>query len=183
MNIWFEFLLVFIVLVFFIKMAYVVSTALVLKTTRGALFVTTPAARIETCLKYVDINSDASVVDLGCGHGGVLRKISKKCDVNALVGYEINPFACVLAKLFCFRDKKIHIKRRNFFQERLSDFDIIFCYLFPDVMEALTEKLRTEAKPGAVLVSFNFCLKGVNADSVLKPEQTRHNEPIFVYYF
>ncbi len=182
MNICFVAILGIITVLFLLKMLYVFCTAWVIRITRGALFVTTPNIRIETFLQYIPVDHGSSVVDLGCGDGRVLRKIRKHFNVKAL-GYEINPFAYMLAKIFCCRDKKIRIKRRDFLDKSLAEFDIIFCYLFPDVMEELTIKLQNEAGPDTVFISCNFPLKGQMADQVLVPEKTRHNEPIFIYYF
>jgi hypothetical protein len=95
------------------------------------------------------------LIDLGCGDGRVLRMVHKKFGIRA-IGYELNPLAFFKATLLCLRYKKIQVQFTNFFKKDLSRADIVFCYLFPDVMQRVSLKLRTELKKGAYIISFNF---------------------------
>jgi hypothetical protein len=75
------------------------------------------------------------------------------------------------------------VVRKNFWYADLSGADVVFCYLFPDVMGRLARKARKEVKPGAVLVSCNFPVKGLDPERVLRPEGALHHDPIFIYRF
>jgi hypothetical protein len=46
----------------------------------------------------------------------------------------------------------------------LPEADVVFCYLFSDVMKPLSKKLRSELKTGAVVVSCIFALPDWHAD-------------------
>jgi hypothetical protein len=99
------------------------------------------------------------------------------------VGYELNLLAYVKAKLLCFGRKKIQIRLRNFWNADLSEADVVFCYLFPDVMRDLGAKLKSDLKPGAVVVSCNFALPGFVPERILRPGNSFHSDPIYVYRF
>ncbi len=75
----------------------------------------------------------------------------------------------------------MEVRWRNFWNGDLSDADVVFCYLFSDVMKALSAKLRSDLKAGAVVVSCNFNLPGFSPDRILRHGNTLHNDPIYIY--
>ena len=165
---------------FAVKMTYVLCTAMVLPATQGATFVPTSQKRISSFLDAVPMESRQVLVDLGCGDGRVLQRVRKRYGVRA-IGYEVNLLAYFRARLRCIGLRNVEIRRRNFWQANLRDADVVFCYLFPDVMKALSNKLRSELKPGTVVVSCNFALPGLAPERVLRPGGTLHNDPIYIY--
>jgi SAM-dependent methyltransferase len=165
---------------FIFKMAYALCIASVLPFTRGALYVATPRAGIAAFLRAVPMGSEQRLVDLGCGDGRVPKKAWQTYGVTGL-GYEINPFAYFKARLRCAGIKGVQIKCRSFWRADLSQADVVFCYLFPDVMKKLSEKLRSELKPGAVVVSCNFALPDWHAWCIVHPNNPNHGDPIYIY--
>lgn len=163
-----------------VKFMYIFSIAFVLPITMGAVYVSTSLKRIETLVNAVPMKKGQILVDLGCGDGRILRMASKKYGVTA-IGCELNPMAFIKAKILCMGYKKIQLKRVNFFKINLSDADFVFCYLFPDVMKLLSEKLKKELKPGAVIVSFNFAMPDFKPKQVIRPKGSFYNDPIYVY--
>jgi SAM-dependent methyltransferase len=165
---------------FGLKIVYVLSIALVLPITQGALYVSTSRAKIAAFINAVPMKADQTLVDLGCGDGRVLREAQKRYGVRT-IGYEINPLAYLKARLFSFGPNKIKIRHENFWEVDLSGADIVFCYLYPDVMEKLAAKLAAGLKPGAIVVSSNFSLPGFVPSKVLRLESSLHNDPMYVY--
>ncbi len=165
---------------FALKIIYVLSIALVLPVTQGALYVSTSRTKISAFINAVPMRADQKLVDLGCGDGRVLRKALKRYGVRT-VGYEINPLAYLKARIFSFGSSKIKIRRQNFWEADLSDADVVFCYLYPDVMKRLAVKLAAGLKPGAVIVSSNFSLPGWVPSKIVKLKHSLHNDPIFIY--
>jgi SAM-dependent methyltransferase len=163
-----------------VKMAYILSTAMVLPVTRGALYVSTSRIRISAVFQNMDMASGQCLVDLGCGDGRVLRAARRRFPVRA-VGYELNPLAFLRARLQCIGDEMIEIRRRDFWKADLSEADVLFCYLFPDVMKRLADKLRLELRPGTVVASCNFALPGFEPEKVLRPAGSLHHDPIYIY--
>jgi SAM-dependent methyltransferase len=165
---------------FAFKMAYAFSIALVLPATKGALYVSTSRVRIAAFMDAVPMNSGQLLADLGCGDGRVLRHVRKRYGVQA-VGFEINPLAYLKVRVACFGVQGVKIRLQNFWRADLTGVDIVFCYLFPDVMKSLSAKLRSELKPGAVIVSCNFALPGLTPERVLRPGNSLNNDPIYIY--
>jgi SAM-dependent methyltransferase len=165
---------------FLVKIIYALSIAAVLPATGGALFVATSPRRIAAFLDAVPMRPDQVFVDLGCGDGRVLRHVRRRYGTQA-TGYEINPLAYALARLRCAGLAGIDIRLKNFWNAELSEADIIFCYLYPDIMKAIAPKLFQRLKPGATVVSCNFPVPGYPVARVLRPDGDLHNDPIFIY--
>ena len=165
---------------FGIKLAYVFCTTMILSRTGGALYVSTSRVRISAFMDAVPMKAGQLLVDIGCGDGRVLRKVRKRYGVR-VVGYELNLLAYIKAKLLCLGFQNTEVKWRDFWKADLSEADVVFCYLFPDVMKDLALKLRSELKPGAVVVSCNFDLPGFVPERILRPGNSLHNSPIYIY--
>ncbi len=166
---------------FALKILYTLSIALVLPITQGALYVSTSRAKIASFINAVPMKPGQILVDLGCGDGRVLREAQKRYGVHT-VGYEINPLAYLKARLLSIGFKNIQIRRQDFWKADLSQADVVFCYLYPDVMKKLAAKLTTGLKPGAIVVSSHFALPGFVPRKVLRLKRSRQNDPIFVYH-
>jgi len=173
-------LLLFLSVLFILKVIYLLSTTLLLPITKGALFVPTSSVRIKTITEAVPMDTHETFMDLGCGHGQVLRYVHRKHGLKA-TGFEVNPLAFTLSYLLCLFYPRIKIKYGNFWKQDLSQTDIIFCYLFPDVMDRLGAKLRRELKPGSRVISCNFPLPHWRPVDILKPDSSRHNAPVYIY--
>ena len=165
---------------FAIKMVYVFCTAIALPKTQGALFVSTSKARIRACIKAIPMEPGQTLVDLGCGDGRVLRQALKHYRVRA-IGYEVNWLAYLKARLLSLGSKNLEIKRQDFWSADLAEADVVFCYLYPDVMKKLAAKLSTNLKPGAVIVSCNFTLPGFEPRRILRPAGALQVDPVYIY--
>ena len=161
-------------------MAYVLCTALALPTTQGALYVSTTRTRIAAIIDAVPIKSGQMLMDLGCGDGRILRQVCKKYKVRA-IGFEINLMAYIKAQILSLGLKQVEIRRQNFWSQNLTGADVVFCYLYPDVMPRLSAKLKAELRPGTWVVSCNFALPGFTPLMVLRPAGSLHGDPIFIY--
>jgi SAM-dependent methyltransferase len=165
---------------FAVKMVYVLSTAAAVNATGGALYVSTSRKRIEAALKMVVMQPEQTLVDLGCGDGRVLRMAARRFRVSA-VGYEINPLAYFIARVLCLGREKIRVRRENFWKIPLASADVVFCYLYPDVMRPLVRKLRKDLKPGTPVISCNFPLPGLQPECVARPAGLWGRDPVYLY--
>ena len=165
---------------FLFKMLYVFATAGALPRTQGAVFTSTAPIKIDAFLDAVPMNDKELLIDLGCGDGRVLRAAQRRYGVAA-VGFEINALAYCMARILSFGTTGIRIKCRNFWSENFRQADVVFCYLFPDVMKRLATKLEAELRPGARVVSCNFSIPGWSPLEVLRPNSSCHGDPIYVY--
>ena len=173
-------ILSFLVGLFICKVCYVLATAGALPMTQGALFTSTAEVRIRSFLDAVPMNDKELLVDLGCGDGRVLRAARRRYGVKTL-GFEVNALAYCLARVLSFRTKGVRIRCKNFWSAHIRDADVVFCYLFPDVMKRLATKLEKELRSGARVASCNFSIPGWNPLAVIRPESACHGDPIYVY--
>jgi len=167
--------------VFWLMMiVYVVSVAVVLPVTRGALYVSTPLVGIVAFLDAVPMEAGQVLVDIGCGDGRVLREAGRRYGVRG-IGFELNPMAYLCARAACAGRRGIHIRLGDFRRFGLGDADVVFCYLFPDVLRETARKLGKELRSGATVASANFRLPGWVPVRVVKPPHPLHNDPIYIY--
>ncbi len=165
-----------------LKLLYVFTAGGVLGITGGALFVSTSRVRIRSFLDAVPLNQGDLLVDLGCGDARVLRAARKRYGAKAL-GFEVNPLAYITARVLSLGVRGLRVKWGSFWSRDLGDADVVFCYLFPDVMERLAQKMERELRPGARVVSCNFPVPGWRVQEVVSPASSRHGDPIYIYRF
>jgi SAM-dependent methyltransferase len=165
-----------------VKFLFAASIVTVFPITRGAMFHPSASVRVKTFLDRVPMNPGDLLVDIGCGDGRVLRDARRRYGVRAR-GFEVNPIAYLMARLRTFGMKGIEIRYSDFWKAALDEADVVFCYLFPDVMKRVADKLETELRPGARVVSCNFPLPGWEPREVLHPDSSPHSDPIYLYRF
>jgi len=164
-----------------LMMVFALLTALSLFKTGGAMFTTTHRSKIKKILESVPMHTGQVVYDLGCGDGRFLIAAAKRYRVHA-IGIEINPWAYLLSRIrIGFRHANVSIRFQDFWKTDLSEADIVFCYLFPDVMERLREKLSKELKTGVKVISCNFEIPGWKPEKIVTASHPTHTEPIFIY--
>jgi len=180
MPAWIWAILLFFSMLFAAKLIYVVCTGWSMPVTRGALFVPTHRIRIDAVLDAVPMQPGDLFLDLGCGDGRVLRAVRKRYGVGAR-GIDVNPLACLAARLRNLGDRRVWIQRSDFWEHHTGGADVVFCYLFPDVMDRMARKLEEELAPGTRVVSCNFPLPGWRPSAELHPDSFDHGDPIFLY--
>lgn len=180
MPLWVIIVMILMGALFAAKLLYVLGTGGLLPLTQGAIFVSTSTPRIQATLDAVPMRPGERLYDLGCGDGRVLRAMVGRYDVQA-VGFEVNPVAYLVAKALSVATERVRICYGNFWSKDLSDADVVFCYLFPDLMERLALKLHRELRPGCRVVSCNFPLSGWTPTQILHPPAQRHADPIYLY--
>jgi SAM-dependent methyltransferase len=136
--------------------------------------------RVKTVLDHVPMKAGDLLVDIGCGDGRVLREAKRRYGVRAL-GFEVNPLAYALARIRTCGMEGIEVRLSNFWNADIGDADVVFCYLFPDVMGRLALKLEKELRPGTRVISCNFPIPGWRHRELLYPESSLHADPIYLY--
>lgn len=165
-----------------LKLMLAFSLVSVYPITQGAMFHPSARIRVRTFLDHVPMKTDDLLIDIGCGDGRVLREATRRYGVRAL-GFEVNPLAYLLARIRTVTLEGVKVKMHNFWTVNIGAADVVFCYLFPDVMERLARKLEVELRPGTRVISCNFSLPGWQHSQVLYPESNLHGDPIYLYHF
>jgi trans-aconitate methyltransferase len=123
------------------------------------------------------------IVELGSGWGSLLLPIAKKYPDRQIVAYEKSfiPYWISRLRILCSSSSNIEVYKSDFFQEDLSKAALVLCYLYPDAMQKLDNKLDTELSTGACILSNTFRLPSWD------PHETRelndlYNTHLYLYY-
>lgn len=123
--------------------------------------VPTPMAVVREMVRYANLNSGDRVVDLGAGDGRLLLEAKRSCPGIIARGCELNPTVWLMGKVrMCVSRHNVSLKLRNALNEDLRDADVIFLYLFPELMGKLAAKFERELTPGTRVLSYMFQLPG-----------------------
>lgn len=96
------------------------------------------------------------LVDLGSGDGRVLR-LFNDLGIKDLTGYELNWWAHLKAKVINrWQKRKIKLYNNNFLTIDLSKYNVVFCYLMPDMLMRLRQKFDQELESGTMIYSYAF---------------------------
>lgn len=96
------------------------------------------------------------VADLGCGNGGLLRRLARARPDCEFLGIEHAPLTWLWARLACWRLANCSIRYGDFWRTHLGLFEVAYAFLSPAPMARLGAKARAEMKPGSLLVSNSF---------------------------
>lgn len=124
--------------------------------------------------------------DLGCGHGALACRIKRKFPTLLVYAIDNNSLRIFFAKIraFLFR-QNINFLRKDIFEVNLSEADIIYTYLWYDIMPSLEKKLQKELKPGAIVITntSNFPNWKPIKKIVTYPKNSKRSdfETLFVY--
>ena len=123
----------------------------------GAFYAPTRQEIVKKMINLAGVRPGDKAIDLGSGDGRIVIALGE-AGVEAH-GYEINPFFVWLARKNIRKaglTNKASIHWKNFWNENLSEFDIVTVYGIGYMMKKLEIKLRRELKAGARIVSNYF---------------------------
>lgn len=176
-----ESVLVIFLILFFALFLFSLVIFAVHHKTGGAMFVPTATVMVSHIMDSIDFSPFKDIRELGSGDGRFMTALEKRYK-RPVTGYEVNPLAYAVCRLkIMIFGLKSRVFYRSFWDVDLGDADCTFCYLFPDIMPRLGEKLEKELKPGALVISANFPFPGWKPEAVLKCENTIFNDPIYLY--
>jgi SAM-dependent methyltransferase len=129
-----------------------------------------PSAKspLKQLFKKFPFKKNQLIYDLGCGDGRFLIQAEHKFGIRG-IGYEVAPLPYLIAIIYRLLSRsKVKIRFGNFFKADLRDADIIFCYLYPEIVQKVYQKVSRECRPGTKLISNTFSIKNL--------------EPVEIYY-
>lgn len=144
-------------------------------------FISLSRKNIPKILEIMNLKKDQTLVDLGCGDASLLIEAEKKYNTKT-IGYELSLAAFILSKINIFlRKTKTNVYLKDFFKVNLSSADVVFCYLFPNIMTRLSEKLKKELKSGTKIFSFSFPLLNWPNEKMIYLDEKNKKGKIFIY--
>jgi len=109
-------------------------------------------------IKYLDIQKGDKVIDIGCGDGRVLRYAAKKYPEAQFLGIDRNPLLIGYARLLSiFKPRRnLRFKRVNMHDFDISEFDKIYLYLLPNIVQEILEEKHDQLKDKCIVLSFHY---------------------------
>jgi len=111
--------------------------------------------------KLAKITANDIVYELGSGDANFLVAVCKKFGCRG-VGIEIDFIRTVQAKINAHKNgvnKNIRLERGSFYNYKLNEATVIFCYLVPRVLEKLKPQLLAQLKKGTRIISYRYKIK------------------------
>lgn len=138
----------------------VALAAFLLVVLRGAPYVPTHRPAVERALDMLDLPKGSVIVDLGSGDGVVLKAAAQRG--YRAIGYEINPFLCVVSYVRCWKYRDlVSVRWRDFWLTPLpDDVDAVFVFLAGPYLRKLHKKLHAERRRPLSVVSYGFLIPG-----------------------
>ena len=142
---------------------FVFYTAMMVSIFFEAPFVPSSTKATKTMLEAAHIIPGEVVYDLGSGDGRLVRGAAR-LGAKA-IGVERSRLLILCSRIIAFIAKApTHtFIRASFYDVDLRNADIVFTYLFPNVMEKLKTKFEKELPHGARVVSYAFKVPGWTA--------------------
>lgn len=137
-----------------------------------------PATRC--LLDLVTDEHPVSVVDLGCGSGGLLLALRQARPIARLKGIENAPLTWLIARLR-LANAAVDVAYGSIWDEPLDRYDVVYAYLSPAAMPRLWEKASREMRAGSLLVSNSFEVPGVVPDRVIPLDGTGMATALYVW--
>jgi hypothetical protein len=131
---------------------------------------------IISLLRSIDLPANAVIYDLGSGWGSLLVDVARAIPTADVRGIEVSPIPYLVSRLRTRKLPNVSLQFGNFFRSELSDANAVFCYLMPNAMPRVSDKLDSALAPGTYVLSNSFffrnrqialaqnsCLRGVIA--------------------
>ncbi len=92
--------------------------------------------------------------DLGCAHGTLSLRMKKLLPRLDIYGIDNSAIRIFFAKLKArILRRKISFQRKDIFKTDLSDADVVYTYLWYDLMPILEKKLQKELRQGTLIIT------------------------------
>ena len=134
-----------------------------------APFVPSPNAVVEAMLDLAALEDGETLIDLGAGDGRLLVRAVERKEVRA-VGYELHEerFAALQMRIANHRAAaRLTVHRQDVRTADVSQANVVTMYLLPNSNRDLRDKLRSEMRPGTLVISHDFDMPDWQAEKVL----------------
>lgn len=120
-----------------------------------------------------------SFIDLGSGTGRVVRTLAQS-NIKA-DGAETAPLLYFFSSLLSFKNTNNgKIINKSIWDINLCEYDCVYTFLSPAVMDQIGEKFQKEMRPGTYLISNSFPINNIRAHEFLTLEDKRRTK-LYIY--
>lgn len=134
---------------------------------RGAPYVPTHKRTVEALLDELPLKPGDIFVDVGSGDGVVLKLAAQRG--YKAVGYELNPFLCLIAFMRCWPVRhSVKIYWRDFWLTSLPpNTKVVFTFLAGPFMQKFARKMAAHQKP-LIVASNGFAIPGWRQQKIIR---------------
>lgn len=145
-------------------------------------YVPTPKQIVSEMVRVAELKDGDIVYDLGAGDARLLIEAKKACPGLVARGCELVPTIWCWGKICVwFSGMKVDLQLRSILRQDVADADVVFLYLFPNLMAALGEKFDRELRPGTRVVSHTFKFPGRSPKREVKIPWGRGEKTVRIY--
>lgn len=144
----------FIILIFLLLILLLHLLSILVSHLGGCPYLAASDRIIRKSLQIAGLKSQENFYDLGSGLGKTLVIASREFNSNC-VGLEIAPLQYLISKILFWGNKKVKIIPQNILSADLSQADVIYCYLIPDLIKRIAWQ-KKKLKKGTRIVSLIF---------------------------
>jgi hypothetical protein len=137
-------------------------------------------ASADAVLGLLPQTAGLSVIDLGAGTGGLLRRLAQARPDARFTGVEHAPLPWLVACLNARGLANLAIRRGDLWRQPLGAHDFVYAFLSPRAMPRLWQKARAEMRPGTLLVSSSFPVPAIVPEQVVEVPD-RHGTRLYCY--
>ncbi|HVL37427.1 MAG TPA: class I SAM-dependent methyltransferase [Burkholderiales bacterium] len=137
---------------------------------RFSLFVPTSHPDVERMVKFANLRDGDLVIDLGSGDGRIVFEALRRHPGVRGRGIEIDKSLVAKSTAQAKTEglaERVQFIHQNAFDADLAKADVIFMWLFPELMRMLRPKIMREARPGTRVVTRTWDLGAWPPDATL----------------
>jgi hypothetical protein len=134
----------------------------------------------DTVVSLVAESGAERVADLGAGVGTVAVPLARRAPEVSIEAWERAPLPYAMCRLRALGRRNLRVRAEDLWTAPLAEFDLVFAFLSPVVMERLAEKVRAEMRSGTLFVSAAFECPGWQAERVFELDDRRETR-VYVY--
>mgnify|MGYP002700792293 CR=1 FL=1 len=136
----------------------------------------------QAMVTLIDETGTGSITDMGSGWGNFVIPIARRYPQREIVGYEMSflPYltSTLIKRVLGLKNLTLH--RQNFLNADLSTSSVLVCYLFPETMEKIKNKLLLEKPEVEFLISNNFALPSWQSERMIQLNDF-YRSPVYLY--
>ena len=135
-------------------------------------------------LSLMPERADARFLDLGHGFGGTVLRLAQMRPEQSYDGIESAPMPYMVSWIWRMVSGRTNARvlYGDLWKLDLGAYDLVYAFLSPAPMSALSAKATREMKPGSLLVSNSFAIMDRIADEMLQLGDGRQTK-LFLYRF
>lgn len=165
------------------------SLSLIYSSVKGSPYVATKNKAVADMFNQIKFTKGKKFLELGSGDGRISRYVASKYDVYA-TGVDVNILLVWWARFLTFLSfnkdpstslgiTRVNFRTENIFNTDFREFDYLYIFLMPELIEKLEPKFKQELKKGAIVISHGFPIEGLKKNHLKK--LTRIPFPTYYY--